>query len=57
MIGRLRTASTPCIDNCVFVECTNVINTADDTQIKNCQFVSCYNDIIRPDDYNFYGGL
>lgn len=48
-------SSAPCIDNCVFVECTNVISTVENTQIRNCQFVSCYNDIIMPTDYN--GGV
>ena len=48
-------SSESCIDNCVFIECTNVISTIDNTQITNCQFVSCYNDIISPSDYN--GGV
>lgn len=43
------------IDNCVFVECTNVISTEENTQIKNCQFVSCYDYIISPNDFN--GGV
>ena len=48
-------SDAPCIDNCVFVECTNVISTIEKTKITNCQFVSCYNDIISPSDYN--GGV
>lgn len=48
-------SSAPCIDNCVFVECTNVIRTVKNTQITNCQFVSCYNNIISPTDDN--GGV
>lgn len=45
----------PCIDNCVFVECTDVIATDDNTQITNCQFVSCYDNLIRP--YGYDGGI
>ncbi|MDO4464546.1 MAG: hypothetical protein Q4C57_08350 [Bacillota bacterium] len=48
-------SSAPCIDNCVFVECTNVISTVENTQITNCQFVSCYNYIIMP--LSFDGGV
>lgn len=48
-------SSAPDIDNCVFVECTNIISTVENTKIANCQFVSCYNDIISPHDYN--GGV
>ena len=45
----------PCIDNCVFVECTDVIDADDNTQITNCQFVACYDDLIRP--YGYDGGI
>ena len=43
------------VDNCVFVECTNVIKTVDGAEITNCQFVSCYDDIIDP--VGFWGGV
>ena len=45
----------PCVDNCVFVECTNVIDTVDNAKITNCQFVSCYDHIIDP--LEFDGGV
>lgn len=48
-------SAKPYIDNCVFVNCTNVISTVENTQITNCQFVSCYDDIINPSDFN--GGV
>lgn len=48
-------SDVPCVDNCVFVECTNVINTVNNAKITNCQFVSCYDHIIDPSEY--YGGV
>ncbi|MCM1124130.1 MAG: right-handed parallel beta-helix repeat-containing protein [Eubacterium sp.] len=39
------------VDNCVFINCTNVIRTADNSKITNCQFVSCYDSIISPGTY------
>lgn len=48
-------SDVPCVDNCVFVECTNVINTVNNAKITNCQFVSCYDHIIDPSE--FYGGV
>lgn len=50
-------SDAPCVDNCVFIECTNVISAMENTQIINCQFVSCYNDIISPHDYSYNGGV
>lgn len=34
------------VDNCVFVNCQNVIKAAKNTSITNCQFVSCNDSII-----------
>jgi hypothetical protein len=34
------------IDNCVFEECTNVMEIRKDACISNCQFVSCYGSLI-----------
>lgn len=48
-------SDVPCVDNCVFVDCTNVINTVDNAKISNCQFVSCYDQIIDPSEFD--GGV
>lgn len=45
----------PVVDNCVFINCTNVIKADDNTKITNCQFVSCYDKIITAKSY--WGGI
>lgn len=45
----------PIVDNCVFINCTNVIEAEDNTKITNCQFVSCYDKIITAKSYR--GGI
>ncbi len=43
------------IDNCLFKECTNVINCSrKEAQITNCQFISCYDRLITG---YCYGGI
>lgn len=34
------------IDNCIFVNCTNIIDVGNGTKITNCRFDSCYNRLI-----------
>lgn len=45
----------PCVDNCTFVHCTNIVETDDDAHISNCQFIACYGKLIFPKGYN--GGV
>lgn len=48
-------ADVSSIDNCIFIECTDVIAADDNTHITNCQFVACYDNLIRP--YGYDGGI
>lgn len=48
----------PYVDDCLFIECTNVITVIENTRIVNCQFLSCYDKIIEPArDFSFKGGV
>ena len=46
-----RVSEKALIDNCVFENSTNVIDTWRDTRITNCQFVSCYNRLVSSIGY------
>ncbi len=41
------------IDNCVFINCTNVIRHGKGIDISNCQFISCFDSIVN---FSLYGG-
>lgn len=43
------------IENCIFEECTDVLNLDDDARVSYCRFISCYDSIISTQGYD--GGI